>query len=693
MFSLPWYFITLSLIIGLAYSLILYFRDKHFSPWVRRGLAALRFITVSAIALLLFSPIAKSVQHQEERPIIVVAQDNSQSVILGKDSTFYRTQYGQKMERLVEALSDDYEVERYTFDKETTPNGEARYDGASSNISNALQQIADQYTHRNIGAVILATDGIYNEGTNPISSAQGVTYPIYTIGLGDTTTYADAAIVNVRCNHSVFIGDQYPVEITFRARKMRGKNATLSVYCRGRQLMAQHIEYTSDDYSATIPLQVQAEEAGLQQLSISLSADEREYNTDNNHRTVTVEVIDTRQKIVIVAAAPHPDVAALRQALESNRNYDVSVVMASEAGKTSAKVEASQLVIFHNLPNAQYADIVDRMPTRQQIFILGPGCDIARFNVLHTGVEIHTRIDKYDDASAAFNASFSHFTLESGTAHAIEQLPPLSSPFGDYQLSPTVQTLLYAKIGNIASTRPLIAMTTQGRSRRAFIFGNGLWRWRLFDYHLNNTHDNFNSLISKIATFASTTDIDNQFRIIAQKNYRQQETIVLEGELYDNNYNLTNTPEPPVITVSPQNEGKTSNSLTATFARSSAHPTYTLNMGTLSPGTYRYQATIDYDNSKLNSAGMFTVEDFNLEKLNLTADHTLLRTLSHNTTGAFVLPGQMEELPKMLKKRDDLKNVIYTQTRYRQLTDMPLLLVLLVLLLSGEWAARKLLKQ
>ena len=52
-------------------------------------------------------------------------------------------------------------------------------------------------------------------------------------------------------------------------------------------------------------------------------------------------------------------------------------------------------------------------------------------------------------------------------------------------------------------------------------------------------------------------------------------------------------------------------------------------------------------------------------------------------------PSQIGELPQLLQQRDDIKTVVYSNIRYTDLLNVPLLLILLLLLLGAEWGIRK----
>ena len=71
-----------------------------------------------------------------------------------------------------------------------------------------------------------------------------------------------------------------------------------------------------------------------------------EFTYQNNTRTVYIEVIDSRSKILLYSHAPHPDIAALQQALAGNENYEVLVKYSNDL--RSIPVHTLDLVIWHD---------------------------------------------------------------------------------------------------------------------------------------------------------------------------------------------------------------------------------------------------------------------------------------------------------------------------------------------------------
>ena len=672
-FDYPWYFVLFCLLAGAAYAAALYWRKPlgDTPRWLRLALPALRFVTVSLICFLLLAPLVRRSVQDPQRPLIVVAQDVSESVT----ETLPQLTLSSQLSAL-----GSYEVVTDSFG------------GKSTDIAAALSDIADRYAGRNLGAIVLASDGIYNQGANPVTVAGRLAVPVYTVALGDTTHHRDAAIAHLRYNHTAYLGNQFPVEVTLHADRLQGHHATLTISRGGQRLASREVHYDGTSTTLTETFTLTADKAGLAGYTVSLTPCDGEHSTVNNSRSFAVEVIDGHQRIGILAAAPHPDISALRQAIEQNPNYEVELLDPGQPSALNARLSALNLLILHNLPS-QVSTLkfqlssFNSLPT---IIIVGRATDLGRFNALHSGYDIIAKSRQYDAVTAVANRSFTLFTCDDAMLHTLEQMPPLDAPFGDYRESLGGQTLLHARIGSVASQRPLIAFSQQQGIRHAFIFGEGLWRWRLQCYQMNGNHDAFDQLIQKMVTYTSLQAARQRFLVTGQPIYREDEAVTLEAELYNDSYEPVNQPDVQVTISSSVPEPDEGQPSAHTYDFNRRGDGYFLNLGTLAPGHYSYHASTLLSGHRYEASGHFIVEETRLEAANLVADHTLLTTLSSTTGGEMLRPDDLGRLPQLLADRDDIRTVIYSHTRYTDLLNLPLIFLLLVLLLACEWAVRKL---
>ena len=657
----PWYYVLFCLLAGAAYAAGLYLvGHRRFSKRMNLLLAALRFVAVSVIALLLLAPVAKRTVNERQKPVVVVAQDVSESV--------------DSIQRVVESGKWKVESEECEVVYE-------EFGGSTTDIAAALEDIASRYQGRNLGAVVLATDGIYNRGNNPASTAERLTFPVYTVALGDTTPQRDAALANIRHNRIAFSGNTFPVEITINATRLKGHSAQLTLSdSRGKTVAQKGIDYNDNSFSSTLTFELKAEQPGLQRYTARLSVVDGERTATNNVLTFYTDILDSRRKVAIIGNAPHPDLAALKQAVESNPNYEAEVFLNEELKMRNEELKEVSLLILHNLPSAthQLPTLNSQLSSINSIYIIGTQTDLPRFNALHTGLEIVAKAKKSNEVTALFNDRFSLFSLDGADAAALEELPPLSAPFGEAKTSTSLQSLFTARLGNINTGQPLVAAQVQGAKRSVFVWGEGLWRWRLNDFLNNKTHDHFDRLVSQLVNFAAITDSRERFIVETERHYSDNDEVVVRAQLYNESYEPFNSPDAKFTLKG--------DSIKGDYNFSREGDGYSLSLGTLPEGLYRYTATTTYDGKNYTAEGAFAVEALHLEQANLTADHSLLATLSSITGGEMYYPDQLSALNSQLST---LKPVIYTHTRFSELLNLPWVLILIIILLGAEWVLRK----
>ncbi|PIQ16095.1 MAG: hypothetical protein COW67_04805, partial [Flavobacteriales bacterium CG18_big_fil_WC_8_21_14_2_50_32_9] len=89
--SYPLWFIPFCLLLGVIYAGIFYYKENKFegiAVWLKRTMLTLRFLLISLLAFLLLSPFLKTIFNKADKPIIIIAQDNSSSIISAHNATF-----------------------------------------------------------------------------------------------------------------------------------------------------------------------------------------------------------------------------------------------------------------------------------------------------------------------------------------------------------------------------------------------------------------------------------------------------------------------------------------------------------------------------------------------------------------------------------------------------------------------------
>jgi hypothetical protein len=682
----PAWALVLCPLIGLGYAALLYYKESRsaeFPKFVRSLLAALRFLAVAVLVFLLLGPLVRTTNIEIEPPIVVIAADNSSSLVLGPDSTAVRESIAAQIAALESSLGTKYEVFTYTFGQDVAEGSNLDFTAPVTDMSGLFQSLKNRFANRNLGAIVLASDGIYNRGANPRYATGGLGAPVYTIALGDTSLKRDAYIGEVALNRIAFLGNQFPLEVMLGASKLDGRTIAFSVEHRGKTVYSENISITGESFSKTLRMLLDADAPGRQQYTLRIRPIDGEAIVANNVRQVFIDVIDNRQKVLILANSPNPDIHALRQAISSNENYEVNVALLDDF---SGDFSTYDLLVLHQIPsigNESESLRRDLLKSEVPIFaIVGSQTVTSMLSRYGLGADLTAAKNTFSDVRAATNPNFSAFKLGEGLDQYLKDAPPIRTPFGTWRVSNSSETLLYQTVGNIATENPLMVINRMGERKTAVLLGEGLWRWRLYDFATSESHARFDGFIGSIVQYLSLKADKRLFRIQHEDRFMENERIVFSGELYNDSYEPVN--EPDVNITIRDAEGK---EYPFTFLRTDA--AYRLDAGTLPVGNYVYTARTNRGSGTLEASGAFSVEPFALEAANLTANHNLLYTLSANTGGNMYTPDQVEQLATDLLNGTPLKPVSYSTEELSPVLNLPWIFVLLLVFLSLEWLLRK----
>lgn len=689
-FQYPAWYILLCVLLALGYALGLYFRDRTFreqSAQLNWLLGGLRFLAVFLLSSLLLSPLLKSSQLDTRKPIVILAQDVSESVAagIGDDE---KAAYRQRLEGLADELSSNYELVEYSFGSEVREAIDTAFNDKVTNISSLLTSLYDLYSNQNLGAVILASDGIYNEGSNPVYASTRLSVPIYTVALGDTTPRRDVVIKRVFHNRIAYLGDQFSIQVDISAQNCAGRNTTLTVYRvedgDTRQLQRVPVNIDRNDYFQTQELILDANRSGVQRYRVVVGQVEGEASTVNNVKDIFVDVLDARQKILILADSPHPDITALRQSIIENKNYEVTIAYLTDLQENLAEYD---FVIFHQLPSRRFdigplIEQLDRLNT-SRLFVVGSKTNLSRLNQEQPLVTIIGDGRNTNEVQARVAPGFNLFNLEERVTDNLPNFAPLIAPFGDFEAAGDAEVLLFQRIGRVDTRYPLWLLGEADGHKVGVFCAEGLWKWRLFDYLQHDDHAIFDELISKTVQFLSIKEDKRRFRVNLSKNiYDENEPIFFDAELYNESYELIN--EPDVSIVITHSDGR---EFGYTFNKS--NKAYTLNAGTLPVGNYRFRASVVVNGRELTYDGQFSVQPIQLELYETTADHSMLRLLSEKYGGRLLYPNDLGALPALIREKGTVKPVIYETVRTRAVINLKWIFFLLLGLLSLEWFLRR----
>jgi hypothetical protein len=681
LFESPPWLIGVGVMLGISYAAILYYRTKV--PWSKNTnyiLAGIRFLLVTQVTLLLFGPLIRQIKNTSEAPSIVLAIDNSQSIAEIEDSTNQG-----KIQTGIMALRQAFEDQGYLTEIRTLDGPSAlteiSFNANSSNLNEMLRGIQNDYESRNLSQVLLFSDGLYNLGSNP--AFHPYNFKIQTVGLGDTTRRPDMNLNALLFNKIAYQGNNFPMIAELFSYNMAGKMVTVQVEKGGAILEKRQIRINNQNQYDQLEFLMEASESGMQRYTIRAVPVEGEFIISNNSKEAYIDIIDGKQKILLVAAAPHPDIKALKSALESNENYELVTYIEGINQFVEDKYDA---IILHQVPDRRrkYQDIIQKMQSENipAFFVYGSQSDINAFNDMNGAVRILPINFQKDQVFPQFNSGFGKFLYDQGNIASLNNFSPVSVPFANYAVQTQAEIMLYQKVGKVNTQKPLLLIQKTNDWASAVMVGEGMWSWRLQEFAKNQNHSAFDEMISKIIQFLSTKEDKRRFKVYPVKNeYLSNETVVFETEVYNEIYEPTFGHKIELQITDDQN--KTTG---YTYITSEQNSTYRING--LENGIYSYDAKSTIDGQNENTTGSFTIRDLQLETTNLTADHSLLRNIAAQNGGNFYAKNQIEELKDDLLGEEPMYK-IYSSESYLAIINMKWGFFILIIFVSAEWFLRK----
>lgn len=693
----PWWLLVVGLV-GVAYAGLMYqpLPGKAVpGGWDRRlnyGLAALRFLVVTLLGVLLLNPLIRSTRTITEKPQIVLAIDNSESVAAAGRPALTKTL--ATLQTLQKQLTDNgIEVAVRTLGDTTNQSAltQIPFTERRTDLSGLLSGIRSDYEGRNLTDVVLVTDGIFNQGLSPTFGQ----YPfaVHTVGLGDTIPKKDIQLKAVLVNRIAYLGNQFPVQAEIVSNGFQGRSATVVLRQNNREVGRQSVRFGRNDTFNQLTFQATATQKGVQHFVVDVLPQSGEFSTQNNRQDVYIDVINGKEKILLLALSPHPDIKALRTILEKNQNYqvDVNILTGTPDAPAIASDKAYDLIILHQLPDngGLGGPALQKLLARNGsggatplLFVLGTQSATAPLNTLNPVLQITAQSNQTDKALARFNPDFKQLNLDASRLDLLEKLPPLTVPYGDYKLQPGSEVVLWQQVGSVRTTKPLLALNITGPRKAAVLAGEGLWQWRLEEYALTDKQEVVDDLIQKVVQLISVKEDRRKLRVYPVRNeFMAGERVIFETELYNDIYERVYD-QPVNLQISDEKGLTRSYNYTPTATNSR------FELSRLPEGVYQFKATTTFNNKSETASGQFIVRDLQLEALNTTADHALLRQVAQQTGGRYYNASNLTQLVQTLTTRQTPARLTSTE-EMDEIINWRWLFFLILALAGIEWGVRK----
>lgn len=633
-------------------------------------LSFFRFITIFLILLLLINPSLKKDNIETIKPNLLVAVDNSRSIK-------YNSQ-NDTVKNFVEKLKGDSELNKkfnisfFGFGTGLYPLEELNFEESQTNLSIPFQEFSKLYKTAP-SPVILISDGNQTIG----NSVEFVKYksPVFPFIVGDTTVFEDIYISQLNVNPYTFINNQLPVELFINYAGSKPITKNLNVYHQGTKVYSKQFQFSKTQNVRTVSFYLMANTIGTQFYTASIDRLENEQNTQNNTKNFSIKVIEEKSKILILTSIVHPDLGMLKKSIESNKQRTVTV---STVSNFTENINDYQLVILYQ-PTRRFNNIFTEISQKKLNYFIVSGSS-TDWNFLNN---IQSNFSKkassaLENHQPIFNPNYTTFLSND---IGFSNFAPVEDFFGDISFFVPYQVLLFQKIGNIETEKPLLTTFDNNGQKAAVLFGENSWRWRLNSFLENKTFEPFDRFLAGLIHYLVSLDSKNRLSVTVNPIYYANEIIKISANYVDENFNFDNRSK-LWLTVS-NNE----TNFIKKIPFSALNNRFVTELPPIPFGEYLY--TVSVENSDNSVSGSFKILPFEIETQFNNANDQELKKIASETKGFIFYDNQEQNLIDYLKMDNRFKSIQKNTITKSPLIDWKWILGLIVFSLSLEWFTRK----
>ena len=662
--------LLLSLLIAGGLSFFQYIYKAKNKSKVGWFLAFLRFLSIFGILMLLINPILTKNTFETVKTPLPIVVDNSSSISFLNANEKALELY--KRIQLNSDLKDKFDVQTYQFSDDFEPTEIFNFKGTQTNIDVVAKNLKSIYKNT-VYPTVLITDGNQTSGNDYVYSFDPLN-KVYPVILGDTTKLFDLKINQLNVNKYAFHKNKFPVEVFLQYSGTKNVTADFVISQGNSVFSTQSITLSPSKKTATVPVLLPADKIGLQVFKVTISSKEKEKNTYNNTKNFAVEVIDQKTNIAIISAINHPDLGAMKRAIESNVQRKVIIIKPNEI-KTLQ--DYNVLILYQ--PTTEFKTIFEsnKVAGINTFIITGNNTDFNFLNQQQENLSFKMSGQK-EEYLSVFNKQFNLFAADN---IGFEDLPPLQNAFGTVTTKGVVSVLLSSKIRTIDTNAPLLVFAENQGRRATYLLGENSWKWRLQTHVNNQSFEKYDVFMDKIIQFLASNNSKKSLVVEHESFYNSGEAIEITAQYFNKNYEFD---EKARLTITVKN---TETKQTKNYDLLKGNNSYKVNLDGLKAGSHTF--TVKELNSKTTYSSSFEILDFDIEKQFVNPDVEKLTQLAGQTQGKAYFSDQVDVLIKTLLENEEYKTIQKSSVTKTPLIDWMWLLVLISILLTTEWFVRK----
>jgi hypothetical protein len=712
-----WWLVALFVLLSFAFTYYVYRKTVPPISKSRKGiLVFLRTMALSLLIFVLFEPVIGMISSSEIMPKLLVMMDNSESMELQDAGGDRKEQYQNAINASGFAEMDQKELLVSTFDSEAKKY--EFYDekildisGKTTNMSDAFKWALKNSSNDNIKATLLFTDGAFNEGNNPIYSAEMFAKPVYVIGIGDSSQIKDVSIQYLMANEVAYLDNPVPVNVLVRIDGYEEGELKAELFDNGELIGEQTFSITPEIKEINAIFEYLPKSEGVHKLTAKINEFEGEITAKNNKAHEFVRVIKNKRNIVIFGGAPSSDISFIKQELKDEKGVSITSFIQKKGAEfygpqpTKRDLMESELIILCGFPIYYTSDatlklIAEELEAGKPVmFIASKDIDYQKLKRLENYLPVNTVSHQPREFLAvtevrpeAITNAVVRFSGADSDIDMWNALPPIFKTETFVNVKPESEIVAYMQVNNVSINEPMIVTRDFQNKKSLSVLGYGLYRWKLMGYAADQAKgredkpDLYSIFLRNAVRWLSVENKSKFVSIKADKKfYSQGDEVQIIAQVYDASYTPVDNANVRLVL-----SGGADNSSRDVVLNSVGNGKYSSMIEGLGTGDYYFKGSAQVNGSGLGKdEGRFSVGDVSIEYSNLRMNVQLLREIAERTGGKFYTAEQADEFMDDLKQSGVFEANFVAQRSEIPLWNLPWALALAILLFSIEWFLRK----
>ena len=297
-------------------------------------LGAMRVAILGLILFCLFRPVLVVKAAVPQQNFLGVLIDDSRSMQIADwndqpRGSFVRQEFATPQSALLKQLSDRFVLRTFRFSSVASRLGngaDLTFSGAQTRIGTALDGARQELAGLPLAGLVVVTDGADTTDaslTDALLAMKASSIPVFTVGVGREALAKDVQVDRVSAPRTALKGTSLMIDVVVTQTGFPGETVTLDVEDGSKIVGSQQVTLPADGAPAAVRVRFTAADAGPRVFKFRIAPKQGELVTQNNQREALIDIRDGRQKLLYYEGEPRPEMKFLRRAVEEDKNLEV----------------------------------------------------------------------------------------------------------------------------------------------------------------------------------------------------------------------------------------------------------------------------------------------------------------------------------------------------------------------------------